>query len=366
MYDFLPSCSLPIYDATTHDKQIQLYDQIWESIRNHGCCKVRVIDDPEVLHLYHQQADELHAMLCQNKRTPNGSKTMGGIVKKYGAGAHPHAVEWRLNEIIRSLFAVLYQEQSENMTVSNDAICILGEDAKRGPWSRMVQTEENSFFRRTGGKLAGHIDTNPVYGTVGFYMANDLKKENKYFLQSSLTLKPVPPGGATFVYADVPIDVAKNPFVTDATGNQTEAYNLSQSSDFTTLTESGYYNFRNTWKQVDNVPAGTLILFAGVHSNKLADFDCVTNARAAIYICWLSRKYMYGWNEERKRQHKQNKINNLLQGRTTDHNPIAYNCKSYGGSHYSNGKGLTTVMFGPNSNVPVYSPELMSRIYDAM
>ncbi len=365
MYEFLPSCSLPVHDGTTYEKQREIYHQIWEDIRNHGCCKVRVINNEQVLQLYQQQADELHTMLCKDKTTPNGSKTMGGIVKKYGAGAHPYAVEWRLNDIIRSLFAILYQDQKENMTVSNDAICLLGEDAKRGPWSRSVQTEEASFFRKTGGKLAGHIDTNPVYGTVGFYMANELKQENKYFLQSSLTLKPVPKGGATFVYADVPIDDAKNPFVTNALGNQAEAYNLSYSSDFTTLTESGYYHFRNTWKQVDDVPAGTLILFAGVHSNKLADFGCASNARAAIYICWLSRKYMNGWNEEIKRQHKQNKINSLLKGRTTDHNPIAYNCSSYGGSHYSNGKGRTKVMFGGN-NAPVYSPELMSRIYEAM
>ena len=362
MYDYLPSSNLPIFDCTTLEAQQENYDAIWRSISEHSCCVVRVIDDEALLAQYANQIDELHELLCQDKSTPNSARTMGGIVKRFGAGAHPYALEWRLLPIIRSLFATLYDTTSSDMTVSNDAVCILGEDAKRGPWSRNVETTKADFFRRTGGKLPGHVDVNPIEGTPGSYIANVLKQHGKYFLQSSLTLLPVPRGGASFVYADMPMSEVYRP----TTESLYDVYNI-KSGDYITLGEKGYDMAHGKWKQVDNIPAGCLILFCGIHANKLADKTASTNRRAASYICWLPRS-LFGFSQSSWDALKKKKMDSLVNGKTTDHNPINYNFVEYGGNHYSNGKGRTRVIFGTHENQsrPVYSDDLYERILEAL
>ncbi|AHA54564.1 hypothetical protein EhV145_00010 [Emiliania huxleyi virus 145] len=58
----------------------------------------------------------------------------------------------------------------------------------------------------------------------------------------------------------------------------------------------------------------------------------------------------------------------LIEGKTMDHNPINYNFVSYGGSHYSNGKGRTKVIYGisENQSRPVYDESLYARILQAL
>lgn len=362
MYDYLPSSNLPILDCTTPEAQQENYDAIWRSISEHSCCVVRVIDDKALLAQYAVQIDEIHQQLCNDKSTPNASRSMGGVVKRFGAGAHPYAVEWRLNPIIRSLFATLYDTTPDDMTVSNDAVCILGEDAKRGPWSRNVETSQADFFRRTGGKLPGHIDVNPIEGTPGSYVANVLKQHGKYFLQSSLSLLPVPEGGASFVYADMPMSEVYR----SSTESLYDIYKI-KAGDYITLDEKGYEMTNGKWKQVDNIPAGCLILFCGIHANKLADKTAITNKRAAAYICWLPRT-LFGFTQSSWDNLKQKKMQSLMEGKTTDHNPINYNFASYGGNHYSNGKGRTSVMYGTRENQrrPEYSEDLYARILEAL
>lgn len=362
MYDYIPSSNLPIINGTTLEAQQENYDAIWNAISEHSCCIVRVIDDESILSEYATQVDELHQKLCQDKTTPNGSRSMGGILKRFGAGSHPYAVEWRLNPIVRSLFAVLYDSTSSDMTVSNDAVCILGEDAKRGPWSRNVHTKEAEFFRQTGGKLPGHVDVNPINGSPGSYIANDLKTRGKYFLQSSLSLLPVPAGGATFVYADIPMEEVYRPRTTSLY----DAYNIKY-GDYVTLKEDGYGMVDGKWRQVDNIPAGCLILFCGIHANKLADRTASTNKRAAIYICWLPRSF-FNYEQWIWDTLKEKKMKALIEGKTMDHNPINYNFVSYGGSHYSNGKGRTKVIYGTSENQsrPVYDESLYARILQAL
>jgi hypothetical protein len=358
----ITASSLHIIDGTTDERRVQEAGTVCQTLRERGCAIVRVVDDSATLC---RQADEFATLrhdLSSAYATPSGARSMGGITKFYGAGVDPRVREMRLQPAIRHMFALIHQVEPSKLAVSVDAIAMLGVDAQR-PRRRASSAESarKAYLRETGGALEAHVDISPRGRSAGVIIEEQLAASGGfgYSVQGQYVVEPVCDGGAAFVYAEG-----------DHTGSRTiDDFVSGSRDDFTPLSEQGYERYRSTWKSVENIPAGVLILWLSrtPHGNKLASAGAATPLRGGVFVCWMPRA-LSGTRDEQEALRKR-KLDAALEGRTGDHWPNTL-ARKYGGAHYSNQNGKTKVLYGTTKGqqmgAPPWSETLCAEVFEAL
>lgn len=330
-------------------------DEIRTDLKNNGVCVVKLYDenDPRVMD-YERGMDDLAHMLRDDGGTAHGARGMGGIVKTYGAGCDPTAARVRLDPGPRRVHAAIYGLPEDDVMTGWDAVGILGSDAAR---TKMPKTRhpdaQRDYMARTGGSLQPHVDVGiNTYGSRTQEVMKTLHPEFAACVQSQFVCTSVPRGGATLVvapgaYYDTPVDPA--------------LFDTSKNRDFCVCTPQGYEHFRDAWRAVDGVPRGCLILWISQtpHGNKLANVG-VDPKRRVVYISWQARALV---PEDDRASLKRKKMDVVFSGGSTDHWSTQVP-KVHRGSHYSNGKKITKVVYDKD-HPPVYDEELLSMINEA-
>lgn len=326
-------------------------DLIREDLRSHGVSVVRLYDDATSAK-FESDMNVVAQMLRGDGGTAHGSAGMGGIVKRYGASSHPTVANIRLDSRARAVHAALYGVRPEQVMSGWDAVTIVGSDKQRSKRFQNFSDPRKAFFDLTGGSLEPHVDIGN--GTHGAEMEMRMKVLHPEFsacVQSQFVCHTVPPGGSTFVF--VPgsyYDAPPNP----------EWFTTNNGRDFCVCTESGYQHFHGRWRSIE-APRGCLILWLSKtpHGNKLAD-PGVDSTRRGVYIAWQARDLV---DEEKRNALKRKKLNAVFTGGSTDHWATSVP-KVHRGSHYSNGKAITKVIFSASAP-PSFPDELSRRIEEA-
>ena len=178
-------------------------------------------------------------------------------------------------------------------------------------------------------------------------------------VQSQFVCRSVPRGGATLVVS--PGDHYTRPV--DATLFKTDT-----GRDFCVCTAAGYAALRPTCARGRGsawLPYSVALAHAPRHGNKLADVGVDPNRRV-VYIAWQSRDLIkkYEGGMEAVRALTQKDGGHLQRWH---HRPLVHarSQKPYRGSHYSNGKGLTKVMYTAD-RPPVYDDALAATVESSM
>lgn len=327
-------------------------------LTEHGVTVVRLYDENDpIVEAYERGMDEVAAAARPDGGTPNGGRGMGGITKGYGVGCDDAVARVRMDARARAVHAKIYGVDAQEIMSGWDAAAILGTDAVRPPHPRqMPQDPKKQYFALTGGSLQPHVDVG--IDSYGSHMEERMRALHPQFpvcIQSQFVCRSVPPGGATLVvspgaYCDAPSTNALH-------------FDTSKKTDFCVCTPEGYAALHGTWRAVDNIPRGCLIVWTSrvPHGNKLADLG-VDPQRRVVYIAWQARALVP--NEGARRALKRKKMSAIMSGGTTDH-WATHVPKVHRGSHYSNGKGKTKVLYSVE-NPPVYDAALLATIEDAM
>lgn len=326
----------------------ELAETIRADLCDQGFAVVRLYD---ACPKYEAGIDQLAMALCPDGSSANGGRGMGGITKGYGAACDPAAADTRLDSRARAVHAGIYGLAPEEVMSGWDAVAILGKDATR-PRYKMSDDPKQQYFALTGGSLAAHVDICP--GTTSYGAQTEMKMTDvhpifAHCVQSQFVCRSVPRGGATLVVVPGKHSTP-NPRHFDATSGR----------DFAVCTSEGYAHFHDRWRAVE-APQGCLILWLSrtPHGNKLAD-EGVDPQRRAVYISWQARKLV---TDDERVILKRKKMDAVYSGGSTDHWSTQVS-KVYRGSHYSNGKGRTKVLYD-REKVPVYDTDLARRIDDA-
>ena len=343
-------------DFQIHDFDTDV-DALRTELKRTGVTVVRLYteDDP-ILDEYERGMDQAASESRPDGGTPNGGRGMGGITKRFGTGCHVGAAKVRMDPRARSVHASIYGV--DQVMSSWDAVGILGTDAVRKAFPRQmpVNDPQKHYHTLTGGSLQPHVDVGiDSYGSRMEERMNAVHPEFSICIQSQFVCRTVPRGGATLVvspgaYYDLK---STNPLYFDT----------SKNNDFCVCTPDGYATLHGTWRAVDCVPRGCLIVWISrlPHGNKLAD-PGVDPQRRVVYIAWQARALVP--EEEERQSLKRKKINAIMSGGTTDH-WATHVPKVHRGSHYSNAKGLTKVLYTAD-HPPVYDANLMATIEGAM
>ena len=354
----LPSATFDVHAFTTGERMPpDVVSAVRGDLRTNGFAVVRLYaaDSPQA-DAYEEGMDGLARELCPDGGSANGGRGMGGITKTYGAGCHPAAAAARLDDRAREVHARIYGVEKEEVMSGWDAVACLGADAARERPPTQARLEHPdarvALLARTGGTLEPHVDVSPG-DSAGARMEKQMETLHPIFsccVQSQLVCRTVPRGGATLVvapgaYADAPPD----------------ARLFGGRDDFQTCTPAGYEHFRDAWRAVDGVERGCLILWLSrtPHTNKLAD-PGVDPRRRVVYIAWQARALV---PEAERRALRQRKLDAVYSGATTDHWSTQAK-RLYRGSHYSNAKKRTKVLYDGERR-PEYSEELAAKIQDA-
>lgn len=332
-------------------------DDVRECLRRDAVSVVRLYDENDpILDEYENGIDECASMLRADNGTPNGARGMGGITKGYGGACHPGVARIRLDPKARGVHAGIYGAQAHEVCTGWDAVGILGTDAvRKRPARAPPEDPSKAFFDLTGGSLQPHVDVGK--GSYGSNMEQRMREVHPVFhscVQSFLVCRSVPQGGATLV-------VSPGPWY-DNTAD-TAHFHFENGRDFCTATEEGYAHFHGTWRAIDNVPRGCLVLWLSraPHGNKLADVG-VDPQRRVVYISWQMRTLIP--TQEERDALTEKKMSAILSGGTTDH-WATHVPKVHRGSHMSNGKKTTSVIFSRDAP-PEYDEELIERIREAL
>lgn len=343
---------------TRHDARVEVpVEDIRRCLREDGVTVVQLYDeDDPLMEEYEQGMDECAATLRADGGTPHGGRAMGGITKRYGGACHPKVALIRVDAKARGVHAAIYGVESRDVCTGWDAIGVLGEDAVRKSPSRVPPDDPaRAYFQLTGGSLQPHVDVGQ--NSYGARMETRMREAHPIFsscVQSFLVCRSVPRGGATLV-------VSPGPWY--ETGPDSAHFDMNNGRDFCIATEQGYAHLHGTWRAVDDVPRGCLVLWLSrvPHGNKLADIG-VDPRRRVVYISWQSRALVD--SEEERRALKRKKMEAILSGGTTDH-WATHVPAVHRGSHYSNGKQITNVLFS-HDRPPEYDDELLARIEEAL
>lgn len=342
---------------TIHDgRDAPPTEALRRDLRAHGVAVVRLYDaDDSQMEEYERGMDECAAMLRADGGTPHGGRGMGGITKPYGGACHPGVARVRLDPKARAVHAGIYGVASTDVCTGWDAVSILGTDAVRRAPS-VPEDPAKAYFQLTGGSLQPHVDVGrDSYGSRMEARMLELHPDFSACVQSIFVCRSVPRGGATLVVSPGPWYETRE---VDATLFATET-----GRDFCVATERGYAHLHGTWRAVDDVPRGCLILWLSrtPHGNKLSDVG-VDPRRRAVYVSWQARALVA--TEAERRDLRRRKWDAILSGGTTDH-WSSHVPRVYRGSHYSNGKGVTAVLYS-REHPPMYDDELMERIDEAL
>lgn len=332
-------------------------DDIRDDLKRDGVSVVTLYDaDDPLLDDYERGMDECAVMLRTDGGTPHGGKGMGGITKGYGGACHPDVARVRLDSKARAVHAAVYGLASEDVCTGWDAVGILGTDAvRKAPARATPEDPAKAYFDLTGGSLQPHVDVGR--DSYGARMETRMREVHPVFsscVQSFLVCRAVPRGGATLV-------VSPGPWY-DRTADPTH-FLMDNGRDFCVATEAGYAHYHGTWRAVDDLPRGCLVLWLSraPHGNKLADVG-VDPQRRVVYISWQARALVA--TEDERRALARKKRTAILSGGTTDH-WATHVPKVHRGSHYSNGKQITHVLFS-HEHPPDFGEELLARIDEAL
>ena len=338
-------------EYTLHDAtDVVPTDAIRHDLRTRGVAVVRLYSEADAAFL-EEGMDELAMDLCGDGGSACGGLGMGGITKPYGAACHPAAARARLDPCARRVHSAIYGV--DDVICGWDAVAILGTDAVRPRPPRTIPEDpEKAYHALTGGRLKPHVDIG--LGTLGTRLESEMARVHPDFaacVQSQLVCRSVPRGGATLVvapgeYYDAPTDPT--------------LFDTSRGRDFCVATRAGYAHFAGRWRAVE-APRGCLILWLShtPHGNKLADVG-VDPRRRVVYIAWQARALV---PEGERETLKRKKMEAVYSGGSTDH-WATHVPAIHRGSHYSNGKKRTKVLYSADSP-PVYDAELAQRIEDA-
>jgi hypothetical protein len=345
-----------LHDFTTGDTvSDELRTTLRRELMEQGVTVVRLYSDADAA-VFETGLNEVHRALRPDGGTPHGGRGMGGITKIYGAACHPAAATVRTDPRARAVHAALYGLSSEDVMSGWDAIVAVGTDAARKapPTRRALHHEDpqKAYFAATGGTLQPHVDLGvDTYGTSMTKKMRDVHEVFVSCVQSQFVCKTVPRGGATLVvapgaYYDKPTD----PTLFD-TGN---------GRDFCVCTDKGYAHFRGAWRAVE-VPRGCLVLWLSntPHGNKLADHG-VDPERRGVFVSWQARALV---SDAERATLKRKKMQAVATGGSTDH-WSTHVPKVHKGSHMSNGKKITQVLYTEWSP-PVYDADLARRVEEA-
>lgn len=333
-----------------------------EHLKKYGVVLVQLYHPADVeLRHYLENLNTVMIKVKPDGGTANGARNMGGITKRYGAACTAPVWAIRLDKKTKQSYAHLYPGMK--LIVGCDAYVGLEDDAVRSFSYKKDRTkEENDFFDLTGGSLQGHIDVHPTdMTTVGNQALEKLKEISSDFpdsipdsIQGQLVLQDVPKGGAAFICAP------GEHVATDVTH-----FNHMAKGDFSTCTPAGYKHLHGKWRAVDDIKAGTLILWNSKlpHGNKLADVgvDC---KRRGLFICWQPAALI---PENLREDVKTRKFEAITNGGTTDHwaGHVPGGNKGHRGSHYSNGHKLTKVIHNKDNPIK-YDHDMEKQIMDAI
>ena len=347
-----------IHDFTRGDA---MDDSTVEHIRNElkstGVCVVRLYDDAAAA-IFEKEMNELMGSLRSDGGTAHGGRGMGGITKIYGAASHPAAARVRTDPRARTVHAQLYGVRPEHVMSGWDAVACVGTDAARprAPTRQALEhlDAKKAYHALTGGTLEPHVDIG--VGTFGAAMEQKMSEVHGVFdacIQSQFVCKSVPRGGATLVVAPGAYYNARAP--------DTRLFNVQNGRDFCPCTPEGYAFFRGKWRAIE-APRGCLILWLSrvPHGNKLADYG-VDPERRAVFVAWQARDLV---SDKERVSLKRKKLNEVVYtGGSTDH-WATHIPKVHRGSHYSNGKQITKVLY-TRETPPVYDEALAQRVDDA-
>ena len=338
-HEFLEGETLPLATA----------EAIRADLRTHGFAVVQLYDTcPD----YEASMNQLAQALRPDGGSAHGGRGMGGITKVYGAACHPAAAAIRLDPRARAVHAGIYGLAPHEVMSGWDAVAILGTDATRSAPFKPHTDPKKHYFALTGGSLQAHVDICP--GTTSYGAKTEAKMAEvhpvfPHCVQSQLVCRTVPRGGAALVVAPG-AHAAPDSRHFDATSGR----------DFAVCTDEGYKHFHGQWRAVE-APQGCLILWLSrtPHGNKLADKD-VDPQRRVVYISWQARALV---PDAERAALKRKKMDAVYSGGSTDHWSTQVP-KVHRGSHYSNGKGLTHVLYD-RERAPTYDADLARRVEDA-
>lgn len=337
----------------THGDVVPVED-IRSDLRLIGVSVVRLYSEEDAA-AFEQGMDALAAGLREDGGTAHGSRGMGGIVKIYGAACHPAAARVRTDPRARMVHAQVYGLDSDQVMSGWDAVACVGQDAARTrpPTAAALQhpDAQKAYFALTGGTLEPHVDIGvDTYGSRMEERMRELHPDFPWCVQSQFVCASVPRGGSTFVFSPGPV-AEPDP----------RLFDVSTGRDFCVCTPAGYEHFRDRWRAVE-APRGCLILWLSrtPHGNKLADAG-VDPKRRGVYVAWQARELVPDVAERQALKRK--KLDAVYAGGSTDH-WATHVPKVHKGSHYSNGKGVTKVMYSAHAP-PVYDEELTRRIEEA-
>ncbi len=335
----------------TFDYDVVPVEDIRNDLKTIGVSVVQIYKDNHC-ERFEEDMNYLASMLRADGGTAHGGGGMGGITKRYGAACHPGAANIRLDPRARAVHAAIYGANPEDVMSGWDAVAIVGTDKERHKKLQQYDDPRKAYYDLTGGTLEPHVDIG--IGTHGAQMETKMQILHPEFtacVQSQLVCHTVPKGGSTFVFA--PGNYYDSP--PDPT-----LFETNKGRDFCVCTEAGYKHFHGKWRSVE-VPRGCLILWLSrtPHGNKLAD-PGVDPLRRSVYISWQMRKLV---DDDTRKSLKRKKLDAVYTGGSTDHWATLVP-KVHRGSHYSNGKGLTKVIYD-EKNPPCYDEELSRRIEEA-
>jgi hypothetical protein len=213
------------------------------------------------------------------------------------------------------------------------------------------------YHALTGGSLKPHVDVG--VGSYGARMEETMRAVHPEFpvcVQSQFVCRAVPRGGATLVVSPGPYYTAEEP-------TNPLHFDTSKQTDVCVCTPEGYAALHGTWRAVDDVPRGCLIVWISrlPHGNKLAD-PGVNPQRRVVYVAWQARALVP--DADARAALKRKKMDALMSGGTTDH-WATHVPKVHRGSHYSNGKGASAVLY-TTASPPTYDAALLAAIDAAM
>ena len=223
-----------------------------------------------------------------------------------------------------------------------------------GNATRAIEDAQKAYENLTGSKLQPHVDIGNAQ-SYGARMEERMKTVHPVFaacVQSQFVCRSVPRGGATLVVS--PGDHYRRSVDPDR-------FLIDSGRDFCVCSPKGYDDLRETWRAVE-APRGCLILWLSrtPHGNKLADVG-VDPKRRVVYISWQARALVERYEgAEELRSLKRKKMDAVYSGASTDH-WATHVPKVYRGSHYSNGKGITNVLY-THERPPAYDDDLAQAI----
>lgn len=327
-------------------------DEIRADLKTYGICVIKLYeeDDPIMIE-YAEGMGALALKLRPDGGTPNGANGMGGPTKGYGAACDPAAAASRLDDRAREVHAGTYGLQPHQVMSGWDAVPILGNDAGRKTFPKFeYENSKTNFEKQSNSTLQPHVDVGiDTYGSKTQERMMQLHPIFGNCIQSQLVCKSIPRGGASLViapgeYYNKPVDP--------------NLFETGKGRDFCIATPAGYDKFRDQWRVVDSVKRGCLVcwLSATPHTTKRADLG-VDPSRLGIYISWQYRELV---PEDKRAALKKRKLDAVMSGGSTDH-WSSQAPRIHRGSHYSNGKRLTNVIYSKDCP-PEYSEELTKKI----